>query len=381
MLSILFVMVLIPTSIVGFIYELYVLSESEEMQKVHSLFKYAALLFLFVVQEYFIAYITYNTVGFICFQYTISIATFMISRKFALMTGLFTPIVINLFLYNIGEFTPLFCILSCIAVLLVFLAMNAFLNKSFTVQLYRYSGTLILISLLTMNPATGSFDIHFYTVAKFLKVFLGCLLIIWFSYIFFREIEQKKNRISELEYMKAHDKLTGLYNYREFRNNLNTIDESSDKNYLAAMLDLDNFKKFNDEFGHDEGNRFLESFAKKLLNYMRKNNDTNVTVYRFGGEEFCILIKNTPVEMAHIKLNDFIIFLQADKYKTNSGKEMRVSCSAGISDARKFDSIYAAVRAADDALYQAKREGKGRVVTNNIGDSLSLRSMVSDSAQ
>ncbi|MFT9205480.1 GGDEF domain-containing protein [Liquorilactobacillus mali] len=364
MFNALFVLVLIPTLIVGFIYEFYVLSESEDMKKINSLFKYLALLFLFVVQEYFIAYITYNTVGFICFQYAISIATFMISRKFAIMTSLFTPVVISLFLYNIGEFSIILCVLSLLAVLIIFLLTNTFLQKSFTVQFYRYSCTLIFISLLTMNPATGHFNPDFYTIANFLKVLTGCLMIIWFSSIFFREINQKKNRISELEYMKSHDKLTGLYNYREFTKNLNIISQGSDKKYVTVMLDIDDFKNFNDEFGHNEGNGILQSFSKRLLDYMVSNNEINSTLYRFGGEEFCILIEDTPIEFAYTKLNNFINCLEADKYRTESGKEIRVSCSAGISDNQDYATIYETVRAADDALYRAKKEGKGRVIVN-----------------
>ncbi|QFQ74459.1 diguanylate cyclase [Liquorilactobacillus mali] len=283
MFNTLFVLVLIPILIVGFTYELYVLSESENMKKVNALFKYVALLFLFIVQEYFIAYITYNTIGFICFQYAISIATFMISRRFALMTSLFTPIVISLFLYNIDEFSILLCALSTVSVMIIFFMMNTFLNKSFTVQFYRYSITLVFISLLTMNPAVGYFDIHFYTIANFLKVLSGCLLIIRFSYIFFREINQKKERISELEYMKSHDKLTGLYNYREFTKNLSIINQESGKSYIAVMLDIDDFKKFNDEFGHNEGNGILESFPKKLMDHIVNDNENNATIYRFGG--------------------------------------------------------------------------------------------------
>ncbi|MBZ2405236.1 hypothetical protein CRI84_03545 [Liquorilactobacillus hordei] len=379
MVSSLFVLISIPTLIVGFIYELYVLSESEDMKKVNSFFKYGTVIFLFVVQEYFIVYITYNAVGFVCFQYAIGIATFMISRKCALITGIFTPIVINLFLYNIGEFSIIFCVISVLSVLIIFLLMGTFLNKAFTIQFYRYSGTLLFISLLTMNPATKDFDINFYTIANVLKVLMGCLLIIWFSYIFFREIKQKKRRISELEYMKSHDKLTGLYNYREFTKNLNIINESSEKNYITIMLDIDDFKKFNDEFGHNEGNGILQSFSKRLHEYII-NNETNAALYRFSGEEFCILVKDKPLDLVNAKLDNFINGLREDRYKTESGKEICVSCSAGISDNNKFATIYETVRAADAALYQAKKEGKGRVVINT-GDNFKTRGVSVSSVQ
>ncbi|MFT9005912.1 MAG: GGDEF domain-containing protein, partial [Liquorilactobacillus hordei] len=175
------------------------------------------------------------------------------------------------------------------------------------------------------------------------------------------------------------DKLTGLYNYREFTKNLNIINESSEKNYIMIMLDIDDFKKFNDEFGHNEGNGILQSFSKRLHEYII-NNETNAALHRFGGEEFCILVKDKPLDLVNANLDKFINGLREDRYKTESGKEICVSCSAGISDNNKFSTIYETVRAADAALYQAKKEGKGRVVINT-GDNFTTRGVSVSSVQ
>ncbi|QFQ74460.1 diguanylate cyclase [Liquorilactobacillus mali] len=78
-----------------------------------------------------------------------------------------------------------------------------------------------------------------------------------------------------------------------------------------------------------------------------------------------MLLENTSIELVHTKLNSFIRYLQAENYNTESGKKLHVSCSGGIADSHNFGTIYETVRAADDALYQAKKKGKARVAVNS----------------
>lgn len=90
------------------------------------------------------------------------------------------------------------------------------------------------------------------------------------SYVFFKEVELKKQHLTELEFKKSHDVLTGLYNYREFRKNINLIADNDEENVIAVMFDIDDFKKFNDTYGHNEGNHVLEKFARAIQDEILK---------------------------------------------------------------------------------------------------------------
>ncbi len=143
------------------------------------------------------------------------------------------------------------------------------------------------------------------------------------------------------------------------------------KNYTAAMLDIDFFKKFNDTHGHDVGDQVLRMVAQKIRQVK------GGTAYRYGGEEFCILFPTTDTEMAEQALEEVRISVEQAKMKVRSkkrtknnkkgrssrglggaGAEVSVTISGGVATTRTKTSP---LKAADIALYKAKEQGRNQI--------------------
>ena len=183
--------------------------------------------------------------------------------------------------------------------------------------------------------------------------------------------EHIKQMNQQLEQSSVTDMLTGLYNRQGF---VKTLDEemekySADRNITTTVMyiDLDNFKYYNDTFGHAIGDVLLVSFAEifKQITYNRGY------AIRYGGDEFVIIVTESSEEEGvaiaksiYAKLDETDGF--ADKLKEKMGldftipPEKRVSCSIGIATADEFttDKINEAMKHADDALYVVKKTTK-----------------------
>ncbi len=168
----------------------------------------------------------------------------------------------------------------------------------------------------------------------------------------------ENSKIFENTLFKAHtDSLTNLWNYGYFQYRLDEElmrARTHQSKVSVIMVDLDDFKKFNDTFGHPSGDEALKLLAKILQDNSRKID----VIARYGGEEFTLILPHTDKEDAIIIAER--IRQAAEKYDF-SGTQLTVSIGIASFDAdaqNKEDLI----RKADLALYRAKREGKNRVV-------------------
>jgi diguanylate cyclase (GGDEF)-like protein len=122
------------------------------------------------------------------------------------------------------------------------------------------------------------------------------------------------------------------------------------------MLDLDHFKQINDTYGHSAGDEVLKAVAASIKNQLR-NVDM---VFRFGGEEFLILLSNTSREAAAMVGERLRFAAQAQDYVAE-GKMIELTVSIGCSTLLPGESAESLLRRADSALYVAKREGRNRL--------------------
>jgi len=163
------------------------------------------------------------------------------------------------------------------------------------------------------------------------------------------------------------DELTGLPGRRALNERMVKLG----KNYTAAMLDIDFFKKFNDTYGHDVGDQVLRMVAQKIR--LVKGG----TAYRYGGEEFCVLFPSTDIDMAEQYLEQVRISVEQASMKVRSkkraksnkkgsllrgkggdGESVSVTISGGIAATRTKTSP---LKAADIALYKAKDQGRNQI--------------------
>jgi diguanylate cyclase (GGDEF)-like protein/PAS domain S-box-containing protein len=173
--------------------------------------------------------------------------------------------------------------------------------------------------------------------------------------VLFRDITEKKNYESQLEFLAFHDPLTGLTNRRYFIEIMSRkIKESkNEENRLAVMyIDIDKFKDINDSLGHDIGDELLKQFANRLKENVRKND----ILCRMGGDEFLVLLTDIKGEKYVEEVAERLYAAFQIPYKMK-GQEMVVTSSIGIAFfSESATDSRTLILHADQALYKAKEQ-------------------------
>ncbi len=212
---------------------------------------------------------------------------------------------------------------------------------------------------------TNPSEIFFINLTAFYAVlfaaYLFCQVLISYNkenLIYLRSGDRLQQSLKE---QIKQDSLTGLYNQNTFFSYIGTVlneDTPKGKETALAILDLDDFKKINDTYGHSTGNEVLTSLSKMLRVFFSEENEF---VSRYGGEEFAILFRGTTQEGAFKKIDSFRS--EFAKLSLPSMNYEHVTFSVGIAQSDFFrDNPDDLFDRADHALYQAKAEGKDRIV-------------------
>ena len=163
----------------------------------------------------------------------------------------------------------------------------------------------------------------------------------------------------ELRRLATHDALTGVFNVRHF----DTVLTSSiqDGGGTLAMLDLDFFKPINDELGHAAGDAALMTFAGLVRNELAPEH----VFARIGGDEFALFFPRTPLDGALKVVQSIYDRLAHSPFRFNEATR-KLSASFGVATAAPEESPESLKRRADEALYEAKRQGRGRFVVSGV---------------
>ena len=189
-------------------------------------------------------------------------------------------------------------------------------------------------------------------------------------------LEQELDRSTEvmfslqkdLEHVRQEaitDSLTDIPNRRAFYHAYETISEQSKKlgtGFTLMMIDIDNFKKFNDDFGHQVGDQVLRLVAKTLKDGIRGKD----FVCRYGGEEFAVLLPDTPLS-AGVAVGNNLRKTVATKDVVNKSTGSilaQITLSAGVAESSKNESMDDLIERADAALYAAKNNGRNQVASS-----------------
>ena len=176
-----------------------------------------------------------------------------------------------------------------------------------------------------------------------------------------RQIEQVQALQAALREQATQDALTGLANRRHLNDTLPGLLALAlrERAPLAVVvLDLDHFKQVNDTHGHPVGDRVLAAFGRLLREQLRASDQA----FRYGGEEFCLLMPHTTAAAARAKLEQLLQAWHAQVHEHDGGVLARLSFSAGVADTLAVAaSPQALLTAADHALLAAKRAGRSRV--------------------
>ena len=165
----------------------------------------------------------------------------------------------------------------------------------------------------------------------------------------------------ELKQASNTDYLTKLRNRRAFvekaEYQLNVI-ERGNHDLCFAITDIDNFKQFNDTYGHDCGDYVLKEIAKTFISIIRKQD----IVARWGGEEFVFMLPNTNLENAQFLLDKVRATIAAQHF-SYQGHEFKISLTFGVTQAKSDIGLTQLMNTADEALYLGKQNGKNIVIT------------------
>lgn len=175
-----------------------------------------------------------------------------------------------------------------------------------------------------------------------------------------KEVGRLQNELAHASNMVRQDPLTGALN----RKGMDEALEREVSRFLrhkstlcVALLDIDNFKKLNDTYGHQVGDAALIHLANVIRETIRPQD----TLARYGGEEFVLLLPDSPLDEAVNALTRLQRELTRKFFMSNNDK-MLITFSAGVAEVTVDEPAELALKRADDAMYMAKRAGKNRVV-------------------
>lgn len=191
------------------------------------------------------------------------------------------------------------------------------------------------------------------SLVELINLFFSLVLVCISGYIFSSRAEVYHQQLQELVDIDPLTKLKNRHSLKQELINEITLHNCDIHTSSLIILDLDHFKKINDVYGHTTGDKTLVSFANILKTTVRESDK----VYRYGGEEFIIIAKNTKLEKAG-KLAEHL-----RKTTENSiiidGKSVTVSI--GVAEVRKGDTTKSWIHRADDSLYKAKESSRNAV--------------------
>jgi diguanylate cyclase (GGDEF)-like protein len=180
---------------------------------------------------------------------------------------------------------------------------------------------------------------------------------------------QLKAKTDLLERLASLDGLTEIPNRRAFNTALERQFNQAKRSNIPLsllILDIDWFKQFNDHYGHPTGDECIKRVANALIDQTQRPEDL---VARLGGEEFAILLPNTDNIGASIRAEQYretIENLNITHASENPFPYVTISVGVGTITARQIDNVSDLLEAADNALYQAKNQGRNRICCFNL---------------
>jgi diguanylate cyclase (GGDEF)-like protein len=177
-----------------------------------------------------------------------------------------------------------------------------------------------------------------------------------------RQLTQERiHMLEKLKRLSITDGLTKLYNSRYFYNQLKIeIDRIAryERPLSLLLLDIDNFKEYNDSYGHLEGDKVLVRLGQVIKSCLRKMD----SAYRYGGEEFTIILPETGGDEAATVAERIRCAVELDHfYPTHDNQPVSISVSIGVTEFTGQEEIAVFVQRADKAMYQSKQSGRNRV--------------------
>lgn len=183
---------------------------------------------------------------------------------------------------------------------------------------------------------------------------------------FAQTMGEYQNKIVELEAgiirnerEATMDALTGLNNRGAFDRTVKGLAEMPGAQFSLALIDIDNLKKVNDMHGHLAGDRVLSGLAHALKSAVRDED----LVARHGGDEFAVLMRDSPLRQAESRIWNAVSAFTNSRLTADDGRAILFTVSGGVAELTPGDTVRTVVKRAEEALADAKRQGRNRIVT------------------
>lgn len=230
---------------------------------------------------------------------------------------------------------------------------------------YQSVGALLAIVIsqesafnFSINPELMVKVLEYKSFVNSLNVIITLFTLFYVSNLYL--VEQRTTR-EKLDYTSNHDMLTGLYNRRFFEGIMKRSKDEMEHPYSVAMLDVDNFKKINDTYGHEFGDKVLTIVSQCIESCLPQD----AVAVRWGGEEFVLYLPQKDNENALKILNDLrtkLIEFPIRYHET----EISITATIGLCTGNNIADYESYLREADEKLYWGKTHGKNQIV-NKMG--------------
>jgi len=173
--------------------------------------------------------------------------------------------------------------------------------------------------------------------------------------------EVLNKRIQWYQDLSITDEMTGLYNKRFFNTKMNEETAyalEADKPMAVMVLDIDHFKVYNDSYGHWEGDQVIIRIGEILSNLV----EDGQWPFRYGGEEFVLLLPNTKCDDAYLLAEKFQNIVRGQEFTPGMTLSIAITVSIGLTELCPNDNHETVFQRADEALYKAKKNGRNQIV-------------------
>lgn len=237
-----------------------------------------------------------------------------------------------------------FFINSCTVALMTWFIRQSFNIHSKETHLLVFRISLFLLLNSSLASMAGGLNLIERDTSSVIAALLYVPAIIMVIYSFRSFISYVNHNYKSAVNLSLTDELTGLPNRRHLNVKLREIESRAG---TVCIADIDHFKKINDTYGHEAGDKVLRNTGLRLSHFV----SDNIFISRSGGEEFAIIIFD------NVNAEDIIRKIKKSVSDGGNGS-INVTLSIGVAFKQKHDSSSAVIAAADDALYQAKRAGR-----------------------
>ena len=220
------------------------------------------------------------------------------------------------------------------------------------------------VTLMALDHFHRILDVSTLTVRESWWVLLANTVVAFYSIILFTtHFILHLAREHQLLYKQADfDALTGLKNRNGLQRDIKEMsytDDRKKRTYTIAMIDIDYFKKFNDTYGHYSGDMIL----RQLADIFRMYDTDDITIARWGGEEFLIAANDAISHTAMLAtLEDLRSYIAKHHFHVVNNTPVHVTISIGVSHCKEQEDLKIALECADQRLYEAKNSGRNRMV-------------------